>query len=51
VFNLSSVLFSEAVANHLPEPLSTDAGIERWHAADTELFRRGYLRDQSAPRA
>ena len=48
IFNLSSVLFSDAIENHLPGPLSSDAGLERWHAADTELFRRGFLRSERA---
>ena len=44
VFNLAVVLFQNAIENHLPEPLSGEAGMERWHKADTELFRHGYLR-------
>jgi AcrR family transcriptional regulator len=44
VFNLAVVLFGDAIANHLPEGLTERAGVERWHAADTEVFRRGFLR-------
>lgn len=44
IFNLSTLLFEQAVENHLPERLRSDQGIARWHAADTELFRRGFLR-------
>jgi AcrR family transcriptional regulator len=44
IFNLSTLLFRHAIENHLPEPFATPEGIERWHAADTELFRRGFLR-------
>ena len=44
VFNLSAMLFEHAIDNHLPEPLSSDAGMERWHLADTELFRHGHLK-------
>jgi AcrR family transcriptional regulator len=44
IFNLSTVLFEQAVDDHLPEGLRTPEGIARWHAADTELFRRGFLR-------
>jgi AcrR family transcriptional regulator len=44
VFNMATVLFQRAIDQHLLDPLSTDAGIERWHDADTELFRRGFLR-------
>jgi AcrR family transcriptional regulator len=51
VFNLAVVLFRDAIANHLPDPLGVGEGLERWHAADTALFRRGYLRpDQPEPR-
>jgi hypothetical protein len=44
IFNLGTVLFRQAVDHHLPDPLATAAGLERWHQADTELFRRGFLR-------
>jgi TetR/AcrR family transcriptional regulator, regulator of cefoperazone and chloramphenicol sensitivity len=44
IFNLGTVLFEQAIDNHLPEGLRTPEGVERWHAADTELFRRGFLR-------
>lgn len=44
VFNMATVLFQRAIEQHLPEPLTTTAGLERWHDADTELFRRGFLR-------
>jgi AcrR family transcriptional regulator len=44
IFNLSTLLFERAIENHLPEPLRSEEGIERWHRADTELFRRGFLR-------
>jgi AcrR family transcriptional regulator len=49
IFNLSTLLFEQAVESHLPERLRSPAGIARWHAADTELFRRGFLR-ASLPR-
>jgi AcrR family transcriptional regulator len=49
IFNLSTVLFQRAIENHLPEPLRSPEGVARWHAADTELFRRGFLR-AGAPR-
>ena len=51
VFNLATVLFQQAIEQHLPEPLSTDAGMLRWHAADTDLFRRGFLRPGPGPRS
>jgi hypothetical protein len=44
IFNLSTLLFERAIDNHLPEGLRTPEGIARWHEADTELFRRGFLR-------
>jgi hypothetical protein len=44
IFNLSTLLFREAIENHVPEPLDTAPGLERWHNADTRLFRRGFLR-------
>jgi AcrR family transcriptional regulator len=47
VWNLAVMLFEHAIDNHLPEPLATDAGIERWHQADTELFRHGWLRPET----
>lgn len=50
VFNLSTVLFQRAIENHLPGPLLSPEGIARWHAADTELFRRGFLREASPSR-
>ena len=51
VFNLAVVLFRDAIENHLPDPLRAGEGLERWHAADTALFRHGYLRpDQPEPR-
>jgi hypothetical protein len=49
VFNLSTVLFRRAIENHLPGPLLDPDGIARWHAADTELFRRGFLREAGSP--
>ena len=44
IFNLSTLLFREAIENHVPEPLDSAPGLERWHNADTRLFRRGFLR-------
>ena len=44
IFNLSTLLFEQAIEDHLPERLRSPEGIARWHAADTELFRRGFLR-------
>jgi AcrR family transcriptional regulator len=43
VFNMATVLFQRAIDQHLPDSLATKAGIDRWHDADTELFRRGFL--------
>ena len=47
VFNLAVVLFQDAIANHLPEPISDEAGMHRWYLADTELFRHGYLHPEA----
>jgi AcrR family transcriptional regulator len=47
VWNLAVMLFEHAIDNHLPEPLSTEEGVERWHQADTELFRHGWLRPET----
>lgn len=44
MFNFSTALFRPAIENHLPEPLDSPEGIARWHEADTELYRRGFLR-------
>lgn len=43
IFNLGTVLFEQAIDNHLPEGLRTPEGVARWHVADTELFRRGFI--------
>ena len=48
IFNLATVLFEHAIESHLPEPLRSPEGVARWHAADTELFRRGFLRAKAA---
>jgi AcrR family transcriptional regulator len=47
VWNLAVMLFEHAIDNHLPEPLATGEGLERWHQADTELFRHGWLRPET----
>ena len=44
IFNLATLLFKDAIENHLPESFMTPEGMERWHVADAELFRRGFLR-------
>lgn len=44
IVNLSTLLFREAIEHHVPEPLDSAPGLERWHNADTRLFRRGFLR-------
>lgn len=48
VFNLAIMLFREAIDNHLPEPIMSPEGMERWHRADSELFRHGWLRQTAA---
>lgn len=41
VYNLATILFEDALNRHLPEPLRSDAGLERWREASTALFERG----------
>lgn len=42
LINLATVLFEQAVDRHLPEPFFSPPGLERWRAADTEMFRRAF---------
>jgi AcrR family transcriptional regulator len=44
LLNLVTVLFEPAVNRHLPEPFFSPEGLQRWQAADTELFRRAFYR-------
>jgi AcrR family transcriptional regulator len=41
VLNLGTVLFESAVDRQLDQPLRSPAGLERWRAATTALFRSG----------
>jgi hypothetical protein len=44
LFNLATVLLESAISRHLPEPLFTPEQLQRWNAATTELYRRGFTR-------
>ena len=44
VFNLASVLFESTLDRHLPAPFSTPAQLDRWNAATTDLYRRGFTK-------
>jgi len=41
IINLGTVLFTEAVSRHLPEPLRVPEQLDRWRQATTALFDRG----------
>ena len=44
LFNLSTMLFEPAISHALGEPLLSDEGRQRWNAAATTLFTRGFTR-------
>jgi AcrR family transcriptional regulator len=44
VFNLGTVMLEQAIDRHLPEPFVRPKSLERWNAASTALFRRGFSR-------
>ncbi len=46
---LGTVLLSDAVERHLPEPFFTPTQLDRWNAASSELFREGTYRRDDAP--
>ena len=41
IYNLGTILFQPALDSHLPEPLFSPEGLERWRRASTELWWRG----------
>jgi AcrR family transcriptional regulator len=41
VYNLGVVLLEEAINRHLPDPLRTEVGLERWRQSATSMFRQG----------
>jgi AcrR family transcriptional regulator len=44
LFNLATILFEPAITHALGEPLLSDEGRQRWNAAATSLFTRGFTR-------
>jgi AcrR family transcriptional regulator len=44
VLNMATLLMQEAVNRHLPAPILSADGLERWRQANTNLFRRGVYR-------
>lgn len=49
VYNLGVVLLEPAIDRHLPEPLRSPEGLERWREAATAMFHHGlYVTDPTA---
>jgi AcrR family transcriptional regulator len=44
IFNLSTLLFEQAINDNLPAPLFGGEQLRRWNVATTELYRRGLFR-------
>ena len=44
VLNMATLLMHAAIDRHLPSPILSDEGLERWRVANTSLFRRGMYR-------
>lgn len=44
VFHFGVVLLEHAINRQLPEPLRTEAGLERWRSATSALYRHGLYR-------
>ena len=49
VINLGTVLLTDAIDRHLPEPFFTPEQLERWNAASSKLFREGIYRTPATP--
>lgn len=49
VINLGTILLTDAIDRHLPEPFFTPEQLERWNAASNALFREGIYRTPSIP--
>jgi AcrR family transcriptional regulator len=47
VYNLGAILCEAAIDRHLPDPLRSPEGIERWREAATMMFERGMYRSAS----
>jgi AcrR family transcriptional regulator len=48
VYNLGAVLLEHAIDRHLPEPMLSEEGAERWRVAATSMFRHGLYRPDDA---
>jgi AcrR family transcriptional regulator len=51
VFNLGTLLFQAALDRHLPQPLLSTKGLERWQIAATKLFRHGVYQAEPPTKA
>jgi AcrR family transcriptional regulator len=49
VINLGTILLTDAIDRHLPEPFFTPRQLERWNAASSALFREGIYQAPSTP--
>jgi AcrR family transcriptional regulator len=49
VINLGTILLTDAIDRHLPEPFFTPEQLERWNAASNALFREGIYRRPPTP--
>jgi AcrR family transcriptional regulator len=49
VINLGTILLTDAIDRHLPEPFFTPGQLKRWNAASNALFREGIYRTPSTP--
>jgi AcrR family transcriptional regulator len=44
VLNMATLLMEAAINRHLPSPILSPEGLERWRVANTTLFRQGVYR-------
>ncbi|HTD57979.1 MAG TPA: TetR/AcrR family transcriptional regulator [Solirubrobacteraceae bacterium] len=49
VINLGTILLTDAIDRHLPEPFFTPEQLQRWNTASSALFREGIYRTPSTP--
>jgi AcrR family transcriptional regulator len=45
IVNVGTILLEDLLDRHLPDPLTSEAGIERWSRAQTDLFQGLYRGD------
>ena len=45
VYHFGVVLLEHAINRHLPDPIRSEQGLERWRQATSALYRRGIFRD------